>query len=286
MRFGIYIGQANVKLYKFTPEDAKKLLETNYEGQRHLKQAKVSQFADLMSRGEWDPYRGDLIRIANGVLIDGQHRLSAQVRAGVDCVHLVYEDATVDDFKFIDTGTSRTAADSLGGIKSSNTIAAMLRLRVKAKKFGIYSPKVFSSSYIPANDEICDEYEEDVDLERIHRASKIRSAIGWSSVSAIAYFFWILEYAKDQQKVEMFEEECGSDYLTNRSFVMMRKYLQKMKGDRRGITTAKTFELFVRVWNAYYDDRELAKIVMTGNVPTIKGIDQQAIGGDTIKILR
>lgn len=70
-----------------TPEVAAEMLTKNTRN-REIVEASVEQFADLLRRGEFEKFTGKPNRAAvsfasDGVLRDGQHRLTAIVRSGV-----------------------------------------------------------------------------------------------------------------------------------------------------------------------------------------------------------
>jgi hypothetical protein len=66
-----------------TPELASSLLETN-SNNRNLSKGTVEAYANDMLAGNWDESVGDAISIdTDGVLRNGQHRLSAIVLSGV-----------------------------------------------------------------------------------------------------------------------------------------------------------------------------------------------------------
>lgn len=76
--------KTNMKMsYEFiTPEIASNLLETNTEN-RKLSKGTVEAYAQDILAGNWDETVGVAISIdENGILRDGQHRLTAIVRAG------------------------------------------------------------------------------------------------------------------------------------------------------------------------------------------------------------
>lgn len=97
------------------PEQALKLLESNYEGQRKVYGTTVSGYASDMASGNWNQDVVDPIRITrDGKLIDGQHRLWAVVESGVSVMFYFDTECNVDDYKFIDIGKKRTVEDVLG----------------------------------------------------------------------------------------------------------------------------------------------------------------------------
>lgn len=119
----------NTEIVEMTPQKAAELLLANTMN-RPLNRRRVDQLAAEMLSGHWKE-NGDVIRIsASGVLLDGQHRLSAIVKAGVTCQSILVTGLDTDVFHTIDTGDTRDAADilAISGHKSAAMRAAAIRL--------------------------------------------------------------------------------------------------------------------------------------------------------------
>lgn len=86
-------------------------------------------FAEAMKRGEWKTTHQGIAIDSNGVLVDGQHRLTAIVEADVPVKLTVFTEVSPDSFDVLDTGKRRNAADVLAieGEKNTLQLAAMLR---------------------------------------------------------------------------------------------------------------------------------------------------------------
>lgn len=117
-----------------TPEQATAWLDANTARNRKLKSWVVENYATAMRRGEW-LLTGESLKFADGQLIDGQHRLTACVLAGVPFETVVIEDIDPGVFEVLDTGTKRTAGDALhiagieGGSRLVATAVALMQLR-------------------------------------------------------------------------------------------------------------------------------------------------------------
>jgi len=94
-----------------TPELAKDMLRGNQRN-RPLKDSYVRLLAQDMKDGKW-ALNGVPIIFNGKLLIDGQHRLSACVKAERSFRTLVVNDVEADAFVTIDVGKKRTAADTL-----------------------------------------------------------------------------------------------------------------------------------------------------------------------------
>lgn len=110
-----------------TPEMAERLLENNPKN-RNISERHVSKLIREMEGGRWK-LNGDAIRISNGILLDGQHRLEAARRSKMPFESLVIVGLDAGVFDTIDAGRARTAGDalSINGEKNAARLAATLR---------------------------------------------------------------------------------------------------------------------------------------------------------------
>jgi hypothetical protein len=118
------------EIKKVTPEYARKLLSNN-PSNRPMLLRHVNNLASSMRRGEWQ-LNGESIKISEcGVLLDGQHRLSAIVKTGAPVDMVVISGLPLSSFHTINVGARvRTAADvlSIAGEKNYNDLAAGARI--------------------------------------------------------------------------------------------------------------------------------------------------------------
>jgi hypothetical protein len=108
-----------------TPEYALELLSNN-TGNRRVKEQVVARYVKDMLAGTWKEDTGELIKIAkDGTILDGQHRLLAIVKSGVEISLHVATGLSNEIFSVIDTGASRNASDTLfvSSIENSTIIS-------------------------------------------------------------------------------------------------------------------------------------------------------------------
>ena len=106
-----------------TPELAEVYLSRNAEGQRKINPNRVADYAADMGKGLWVANGEAVIFDDAGRLIDGQHRLSAVIRAGVSVEMLVVRGVEGKSFQTIDQGFSRTLGTLAGCSSHDATIA-------------------------------------------------------------------------------------------------------------------------------------------------------------------
>jgi hypothetical protein len=123
-----------------TPEIASKWLERNTNN-RAMRQHQVRRLVEALKSGRYivngDPIRFDV----NGVLLDGQHRLSAIVQSGVSVECLVITNLPVAAFNTIDTGTRRNGADVLLKEKYQHILASAVGMlnELRAGRFALHT---------------------------------------------------------------------------------------------------------------------------------------------------
>jgi hypothetical protein len=114
-----------------TPKKAEEYLKANTRNRR-VRERTVDFYAEQMKNGEW-MLNGDSIAFdEEGTLLNGQHRLMACARAGVNFQTIVVRGAHPDSFKTYDQNSVRTAGDIIGmeDFKYANRKAAAAKLLV------------------------------------------------------------------------------------------------------------------------------------------------------------
>ena len=118
---------------RITPELAQDMLDQTEKigfKNRRLKPWKVEQYIRDLQAGSWKVTNQTLGVLANGAVIDGQHRLHAIAKSGIAVVILVVKGLGVDSFPFIDIGVARSLADTfrLDNRKNCAQLAAVGKL--------------------------------------------------------------------------------------------------------------------------------------------------------------
>lgn len=105
----------SVYFEKITPAIAQNFLDKNHKNNRTLKERIVRKYAQTMAKGLWHPSSAEAIRISDdGILIDGQHRLSAIIRSGrLSITMMVITGIPSCAITAIDDGEKRSLADAL-----------------------------------------------------------------------------------------------------------------------------------------------------------------------------
>jgi hypothetical protein len=123
------LATATTSIVNVTPDQATAWLAEHNTHNRSLREGKVSLYTRDMRSGHWQ-FNGDPIRFAaDGTLLDGQHRLSAVIRAGVTVPMVVIWGLPREAQETMDIGAARTMADALllRGEGNSKYLAAIAR---------------------------------------------------------------------------------------------------------------------------------------------------------------
>lgn len=102
-----------VSIREITPENASRILSDKNTKNRRISPTKVAEYTSAMKRDEW-AFNGDSIRLSSdGTLLDGQHRLTALVKAGMSQHFIVVENMMKGVGVTIDIGKNRSGGDVL-----------------------------------------------------------------------------------------------------------------------------------------------------------------------------
>ena len=109
-----------------TPQEAEELLKRNVTN-RKLNFNTVGRYQQMMMDATWDWVDGDsaLKFSRDGHLINGQHRLNAQVAANVVGVYLIQTGVPDTSYKVIDSHAPRKVADYFCGQTSNVDVSAL-----------------------------------------------------------------------------------------------------------------------------------------------------------------
>jgi len=117
----------SVKIETVTPAIARKWLEGNVDNRR-LRETRVVYLARILADGEWELTGDAIVFDDQGVLINGQHRLSAVVIANIPARFLILRGVPTTAQEVMDQNLSRSVADQLQrrGISYPHVIASAL----------------------------------------------------------------------------------------------------------------------------------------------------------------
>lgn len=253
---------------KVTPEIAKTWLKENHSN-RNLNLKLVSDYARQILSGEWK-LNGEAVKLASdGTLLDGQHRLSAIVMAGVAVEMLVISNLDPALQETMDAGRKRTTADAfaISGESNSAVLASIARRVWMWDRGGLRFP----SSPSPSTAELRHTLEQYPSLRRSAEIASRTYLHFRPTVQAVTgTTHHLFNQIDEGLTAEFFAQlasgaglESGHPVLTLRNRITSDKMLHKKVPFHLGVA------LNIRAWNALREGRTLLKIQHTIEEPMI-----------------
>ncbi len=257
-----------------TPEIARAWLDQNISN-RKVKASHVDAMARDMVAGDWK-ITGDAIRFdVNNLLLDGQHRLLACIKAGVPFTTAVIYGLPSEVKKSIDLGVSRSAADllSMANIENANHVTAAARW--------LYT---FRSGVVRRNANIKVTVSEYMAVLAKHKAlpASVRECrrshgIPISMVSAIHYIGTHLIGFPDRASAMAEVMRSGSpDYQGDPIHKLRERMMRSRSDSKYGMHRNDVSAYFVHAWNNFAVRKSL-EVVKAPSELYIEGLDPKAL---------
>lgn len=250
------------EIVNITPELAKSYLERNIKN-RVLTKSQVDYFAKQMKNGQWMLTGQGISFDINGNLIDGQHRLSAIIKANTSIKMLVIFGLNPNSFKVYDTGRKRNGGDSLSilGVENSRNISSMISQYHSLKSNWQTGERSQVEQKLTNTDIVNYYYECPSFWDKIHKESyrcycKLRilkcSVIG----SVAAYLIKDKGHSFDYV-IDFFKMIVGINQPTNITIELFRNSLLKSLLSKNKTTASYKRALLIKTWNAYLNNKQM-----------------------------
>lgn len=245
---------------KVTPELAARWLQSNGIN-RNLRMAKVNQYARDMAEGRWTFSNDDVCFDSEGVLLNGQHRLTAVVRSGQTVTLGVKRNVPRSAMPNIDTGASRTASDvlRLEGERNGALLAASIKQLLLIETGRIYQD---TKAQGVSHSEIL----EWLDTHPSIRESILAAMRAMGSLDCPPAALAVTHYLVRQVN----GEPLASHYLLQlarrvgepegSAVLAVDSRLRDIRRHRGHYPTRNFVYLLVKGWNAYAEDRRVAQL--------------------------
>lgn len=263
---GIPLGAPTPRLVLITPEMAIALLSRALVNRR-LDQGQVDFLADSILREEWQlTHQGIALdgSLETGLLLDGQHRLNAIVKAGVPVWIYVFEGLARAAFPVLDTGKRRSGVDTLSatGEKYIPLLHSTIRhvLLFKNMRDSSWSG---NGSRI-ANGRILAAYNEDSDMyrEAVATGREISKHVFASQSGAAVGYFVTTEAAPAVEASSWIDGLISGANLKvgDPRLALVKVPHVKRRGTRRRYTMREQVAIYVKAWNAWVQGEEIEKL--------------------------
>lgn len=256
------MAEPNVRLEKWSPADAEKALAKNRVNRR-LREGKITQYSRDMRENRWTACPAPISFDEEGNLLDGQHRLTAQVKAGKDITWVVMRDLPTEVQQTIDTGAPRSLSDLMAvkGVSGSRTTGAVARLCLQIESGRIHSQ---ARDRVASSIEIMEFYEKNPEIEISTQVAShvVKTGILNTAPSPLgAAHWWIAKHVGMSEATEFLErlgalthEEDGSPVIA------LVKRLNDI--NRKGIRVEPRWVIYmvVKCWNYDVKGMKIYKI--------------------------
>lgn len=249
-----------------TPGLANVILDGNQDN-RNIKPIKLAQFAADMLAGRWT-FNGEAIKISKeGLLNDGQHRLSAIREAGIPHPLLFIFGLERDSRTTLDQGSARTAGDYLAmdGVGNGNMAAGIARLVIA---FEEDAGKSISKAKGYTNAQIVARVKSDTAIiDATHYAGNANKYTrGMAIPSIVGACFYILSGEHPNDAKAYMDQVCyGESIRRGDPAFAVRTALVNMER----VDKAARMEMIFRGWNAYRQNRPLSLAKSLGSFPAL-----------------
>lgn len=233
-----------------TPELAQYILSRN-ESNRNIRKAAVNEYRESMRKGYWRLTGQGICLSRDGVLLDGQHRLTAVVQEGISIEMPVIIGVESGAQQYQDSGTKRTQADNLKMFDGEKNTA---RLVAMCKVLRLLDEGAYKNMVIDDTREMISEYREQFDWlneQPYGEAPKLSSFL--------APILWIHAHGYDDEATLFFHEMSTLEGLTAKSPVLALKKAIDRRGSSKGIGQ-RTLEVTFMTFNAlkaYVDEEKI-----------------------------
>ncbi|MFI9463974.1 hypothetical protein [Streptomyces xiamenensis] len=248
-----------------TPDMARDILDRETPN-RPVDLGQVALMAAAILRGDWQvTHQGIALdgSIETGLLVDGQHRLKAIVKAGVAVPILVFENVPRKTFSVLDTGKRRSGADvlSLDGQRDPMLLSSTVRhvILFKDNPDSVWS----GSSARVTNDQILRKFHERSD-EFIKAASVGRSlaqAVDLIPTAASVGYFVSVEAAPAARVEDWLSSLVSGADLSlgdpRLALIKTMRHLRSGASVRRRQNTRSQVGLYLKAWNAWATGKEI-----------------------------
>lgn len=243
-----------------TPSLAAKYLEANIMN-RHANEPTVLHYANQMRKGDWKEDTGECIKISKeGVILDGQHRLMAVIKANKPIYFHIAMDMDKEVFDVLDTGKCRSAGDvfKIQGIKYATSTPAIINYYHLFKKEQYH--KGIAKNGKLSNSQLLAMYEEKAEYWNaiVNKAETFSSS--FSRVISSALFGGIYATLLDinpSKALPFLEQFSTGRNITNESIHVLRDKLIADRVSNSKMSPALKMAFIIKTWNAFVTDRNL-----------------------------
>jgi hypothetical protein len=236
-----------------TPTRAKELLEANIKN-RLVKPVRVNLYANDIINGRWKENTGESIKISKtGLILDGQHRLHAIIKANKPVLMLIISGIEDSAFDVIDTGSSRNASDvfKIADVQNGSTIPSIIQFYNLLNDGKKPNTQINRKS---TNGMLLEQYNDNPEFwQNIARqAHSMYKSFAKILVPSFIGGFHAYFYKINPERAESFMKQLttGID-VENNTIVLLRNKLMQDKMSNRKMQSSYKMALIIKTWNCF-----------------------------------
>jgi hypothetical protein len=242
-----------------TPEVAKSYLQANIANRR-VRLPVVLRYANDIINNRWKEDTAELIKISKtGVVLDGQHRLYAIIKANKPVFMHVAKNLDDSVFDILDTGSTRNASDifRIKQVKNDTTIPSIIAMYNTLCQYRTYNPDKNNKS---TNSMLLEQYYKD---EAFWQSVAQKARVWYLTFAKIltpSYIggFYSFFYKLNKPKAEKFFTELATGIdVSNKTVNLLRNKLMQDKMSPRKMNATLKMALIIKTWNCYIKGKEL-----------------------------
>lgn len=246
----------HVSIEFVTPEAAQRWLDTANLHNRDTWPSTIERYARAMRMGDWPLTGVGLIFDESGLLLDGQHRLFACVRAGVGFVTVVWRGIAAGARDRVDTGKSRSAPDVMKlnhrdlTKREAGVASAAAKFAMFLPALGFFQERVVSPSPAEVDVFVVNHPEFGV---AARKARALAAPIPILTDSLVAMCLVKFAMAADPDTAEEFFAGLGTmdfSYPADPRKALLQR-LRAAKDKRERLSPHEVFSATFRTWNAW-----------------------------------
>ena len=245
------------ELREISPSTAKEMLKRN-SNNRALNERHCMYLSRQMSDNKW-LFDGQPIRFSEGgILLDGQHRLSAIVDSGTTQKLLVITGIKSEAFKVMDTGKVRSGADcfKISGVEYYADVAACAKMIINQAR----KRRSNSGDNKVTNTDLLEWYNDNkIITDHIKRADVLKKQFSnILSRSYIASLLFLFAQTSVTDSEVFISKLCsGLDVGIKSPIYVLRKKLIEDKMNTAKLPAKDKLALIIKAWNFYRVGKEI-----------------------------
>jgi len=256
-----------------TPELAEEFLKKN-KSNRPLSSKHVIALAGSIDRGEW-MFTGESIKFSESdTLLDGQHRLSAIVMAGIAVDMLVVRGLPDEAFHAIDIGIKKRGLSdvlAIAGEKNYIVLSAALAV-IKAWEVNQEQIVAYGQFSVQQIEEVLSRHPE----IRVHASIRegVRSMMHPSLACALSYLFSLVDADKTNTFFDRLQHGVGLD--KGSPILLLRDRLFLNKASKSKLPKKEIAALVIKSFNAFEQGKSMGTLRWAENekFPLIAGLNK------------